>query len=171
MKDKYNIPKKLHNKLISIKQNNNEIISWFFIQSFQSWILLHYNPVDYVLDGYIFIPLHNIKAYKHDKDEQFKAQVIASNNKHINSSLSERKDIFKYINKNQITIAIEKKKGRFYVWNITKQKKKSIILQCMTSQGTQWKRRKINIKDIKSIAFDSDYINCLKIYSETISSQ
>lgn len=171
MRNNYNIPKKFHNKLISIKQNNDEIISWFFIQSFKSWILLHYNPVDYVLDGYIFIPLHNIKAYKYDKEEKFKEKVILSNKKPIKNSLSERKSIIKCLYTNQTTIAIEKKKSRFYVWNITKQKKKSIILQCITPGGTQWKKRKIKIKDINNIAFNSDYINCLKNYSDTISSE
>jgi hypothetical protein len=170
-KDNFHIPTKLHKKLISIKQSNDEVISWFFIQSFKDWALLHYNPVDYILDGYIFIPLQNIQAYKYDKEEKFKEKIILSNKKPINNSLSEKNKLIKYLYTNQTTIAIEKKKSRFYVWNIIKQKPKNIILQCITPKGTQWKKRKIKIKDINNIAFNSDYINCLKNYSDIISSE
>ncbi len=162
--------KKLRWKLISIKQNNNEIISWFFIQSFKNWILLHYNPVDYILDGYIFIPLQTIQAYKHTKEEKFKEKVILSNNKIINNSLWKTKNIIKYLTKKKIYVSIERKKNQFYMGIIIESNKKNITLRAIKPSGERGNTEKIKIKQIKNIMFDSDYINCLSHYSETISS-
>jgi hypothetical protein len=53
---------------------------------------------------------------------------------------------------------------------IIKSNKKSIILNNIEANGKKGKTEKIKIKDIKNIIFDSDYINCLSNYSETISS-
>lgn len=47
--------KKYINKTIEFRLVSDEIIKGILIDYSDDWTFLHYNPVDYVLDGYVLI--------------------------------------------------------------------------------------------------------------------
>ena len=75
--------KKYIGQFISIKYSDRiNPISGFVIDYNDDWTLLKFNPVDYVIDGYIILRHKNIEGFQRNANEKFKEKVIMLKKQH-----------------------------------------------------------------------------------------
>src|SRR3954468_14005432 len=78
------IKKKYIGKLVSIKYTDRPTpIFGFVIDYNDEWTLLKYNPVDYVIDGYIILRHKNIEGFRRGAKEKFREKVIMLKKQHL----------------------------------------------------------------------------------------
>ena len=79
--------KKITGQLISIKFTDRKMpITGIVVDYNDDWTLLKYNPVDYIVDGFIILRHKNIEGYRHDTEEKFREKVIKLKGKQSNDS-------------------------------------------------------------------------------------
>lgn len=163
--------KEMIGKLITIKYRERQnLISGILIDFNEQYTLLSYNPVDFILDGYILLNTKNVLKYKYGEDEQFKYNIISNtynmtdmypidikeNTSNVISLLYNR---YRYL-------GIElKDESVMMIGEIISNDKSILCLKLINPQGVIDKHTtRINIKKIRIIYFDTHYINSLYKY-------
>ena len=164
--------KKYIGQLVSIKYSDRPTpISGFVIDYNDEWTLLKYNPVDYVIDGYIILRHKNIEGFRRDAEEKFREKVIMLKKQHlpgitdqpltdletILSSLTKRYGIF------QLDLKTEKS---CYLGKFKSFTKRKLTIDYLNPKGLWTKQMQFRPNDIRTIEFDTDYINSLKLVSK-----
>jgi hypothetical protein len=163
--------KDLIGKYITIKyRNRKEYISGFVIDSNEKWTLLKYNPVDYVIDGFMLIKSSNIKKYKRDKDDKFREKVLMEKGLGIKKNdkipIENIHDTIEQINKKYGAIHVEfKQEGICHIGKLVKVKDKAITIREISPTAKWDTKEKYKLKDIQSFEFNTDYINSLLLYN------
>ena len=76
--------KKYIGQLISIKYTDRPTpIFGFVIDYNDDWTLMKYNPVDYIIDGFIIVRHKNIEGFRRSTIEKFKEKVITLKRQHL----------------------------------------------------------------------------------------
>lgn len=156
--------KKYINKTVEFRLVNDEIIKGILIDYSDDWTFLHYNPVDYVLDGYVLIRNSQIDSYRkinsRIENEIFKIKMgLETNENFIAINLNDNFFDFFYINK--LVFSIETSDRNFIIGKIITMDEKGIEIRLLDSKGKWLKERKIQYKKINKIEFNNDYINSL----------
>ncbi len=164
--------KKYIGQLVSIKYSDRPTpIFGFVIDYNEEWTLLKYNPVDFVIDGYIILRHKNIEGFRRDANEKFKEKVIMLKKEHlpnvstfpltdletILSSLTKKYGIFQFDLKTEKACYLGKLKS------LTKGK---LTIDYLNPKGLWTKQMVFRPNDIRTIEFDTDYINSLKLVSK-----
>ncbi|RZK26046.1 MAG: hypothetical protein EOO43_03895 [Flavobacterium sp.] len=164
--------KKYIGQLVSIKYNDRPTpIFGFVIDYNDDWTLLKYNPVDYVIDGYIILRHKNIEGFRRDANEKFREKVIMLKKQHlpdisdfpltdletILSSLTKKYGIFQFDLKTEKSSYLGKLKS------LTTSK---LTIHYLNPKGLWTKQMQFRPNDIRTIEFDTDYINSLKLVSK-----
>jgi len=159
-------------KLISIEFSDREdIVSGFLLDYSEDWILLKTNPADYIVDGYTIVKNKRINEVYQDEVEEFTEAVI--NLKGITPIYSEKvpldsiQEIFKYLNsKYEMFSFAEKSEKAIYPGRLININDKKIRIEWIDTRAKWIGERKFKIDKIRTIEFDNDYLNSLKLASE-----
>lgn len=164
--------KKYIGQLVSIKYNDRPTPIFGFVIDYNAeWTLLKYNPFDYIIDGYIILRHKNIEGYRREAKEKFKEKVIILKKQHlpdipdlpltdletILSSLTKKYGIFQFDLKTEKACYLGKLKS------LTTSK---LTIDYLNPKGLWTKQMQFRPNDIRTIEFDTDYINSLKLVSK-----
>jgi len=164
--------KKYIGQLVSIKYSDRPTpIFGFVINYNEEWTLLKYNPVDYVIDGYIILRHKNIQGFRRDSNEKFREKVIMLKKQHlpdisdlpltnletILSSLTKKYGVFQFDLKTEKACYLGKLKS-FTTSKLT--------IDYLNPKGLWTKQMQFRPNDIRTIEFDTDYIKSLKLVSK-----
>jgi hypothetical protein len=161
-------------KFVTFKyRNRKNYISGFLIDLNDDWTLIKYNPVDYLIDGYMLLKTNYIIKYKRDDDDKFKENVLYAKGMEPTDadkfSLTNIYETLKLVSDKFGAFDIEKKdENACYIGKLIKFDKKKIIMQ-MIDPDAEWSDTgKFSLKKIRTIQFDTDYINSLLLYNKKL---
>jgi hypothetical protein len=164
--------KKLIGQLITIKfTDRKSLICGFVIDYNDEWTLMKYNVVDFIIDGYIIFRHKNIEGFRRGKRELFHEKVIKlkglqptvneiipiSNLQSILTYLNNKYGVFGYHTKSEKT---------YYIGRLKSLDKKKLVIDWLDTNGKWNGQRTCKPNDIRTIDFDTDYINSLKLVAD-----
>jgi hypothetical protein len=166
--------KDLIGKFVSFKyRERKDVISGFLIDFNDDWTLIKYNPVDYVIDGYLILKTNNILKYIRGDFEEFREKVLRAKN-----IIPTDKDIFPITNLSETLQLVSDRFGAFkiekkddtvcFIGRLVKITKGNVIIREIDAKAKWVETEKYQIKSIRTIEFDSDYVNSLVLYSKMI---
>lgn len=165
--------KKKHiGKLISIKYNDRPTpIFGFVIDYNDDWTLLKYNPVDYIVDGYIILRHKNIEGFQRNAREKFKEKVIMLKKQHFPDfsgfPLTDLQTILSTLTKKYGVFQFDlKTENACYLGRLKSLTKGKLTIDYLNPKGLWTKQMQFRPNDIRTIEFDTDYINSLKLVSK-----
>lgn len=146
-------------------------ISGFVIDSAKDWTLLKFNFTDYLMDGYIIFKHKNVKEVCRGARERFKEKVIRLKGEHlpkfselpldslesIMTALTKRYGVFQFDLKSEKACYL----GKLDTLNSSK-----LTIDYLNPKGIWSKQMYFRPNDIRTIEFDTDYINSLKLISK-----
>ncbi|MFI0490850.1 hypothetical protein [Flavobacterium sp.] len=156
-------------QLISIEfEDMKNIFSGFLIDYTEDWILLKYNPVDYILDGYVILLNKNIKSIDRDESEEFTEKVIKLKGLKTNASeiipIKNFSTILHFLNdKFEIFQIATKREKAAYLGKLIEVNDEELIIDFLETRGKFGGELSFNPNKIRVIEFDTDYINSLKL--------
>ena len=161
--------KKYVGQLVSINFKDRPTpISGFVIDYNDEWTLLKQNPVDYIIDGYIIVRHKNIEGFSRTKKELFKERILKLKNFQPTIQneipLTDLKTILTYLTKKFGIFQFEQKSEKScWLGSLVSFDKKDFIIKPLLPNGKWDKDTLFFIKDLRTIEFDTDYINSLKL--------
>lgn len=169
--------KKYIGQLVSVKFSDRKIPIYGYVVDYnEDWTLMKYNPVDYIIDGYIIFRHKNIEDFCRKADEKWREKVI--NLKGLQPTdkdiipLTDLETILKYLTDSfGVFQVFTKSETICYLGRLKSIDSKELILDDLNPKG-EWKGQiKFRTGDIRIIEFDTDYINSLKLVSITKKTQ
>ena len=166
--------KKKHiGQLVSVKFTDRKTpIYGYVLDCNDDWTLMKYNPVDYIIDGYIIIRHKNTEGFRRDTDEKWREKVI--NLKGLQPTekdiipLTDLETILKYLTDNFGVFQVyTKSETACYLGRLKSIDKKELVMDDLNPKGKWEGQMKFRTGDIRVIEFDTDYINSLKLVSTT----
>jgi hypothetical protein len=162
--------KKVIGKLVSVKfTDRKEPLFGFVLDYTDDWTIMRKNVVDYVLDGYVIFAHKKIKGWRRSAEEKFKEQVILlkgykpekgipiSNLQVILHALSRKHEVFQFSTKEESVC---------YLGRLISVDEKVLVIDYLDPKGKFTGERTFKVKDIRTIEFDTDYINSLKLVAK-----
>jgi len=159
-------------KLISVEfSDRKDIISGFLLDYNEDWILLKTNPADYLVDGYTIVRNKRIEEIYQDEVEEFAEAVISL--KGITPIYDEKiplntiQEIFRHLSSKYELFAFTKRSEKtIYPGRLIDVNDKSIRIEWIDTRATWVGERKFKLDKIRTIEFDNDYLNSLKLAAE-----
>lgn len=161
--------KKYINRFISFNFSDRKLpVSGFLLDYTDEWTLLKYNPVDYVIEGYILLRNKNIKGYLRGADEKWKEDVLKLKGiqpcKEEHIPLDGIETILHHLSNTFGVFALyTKSKHVCYIGRLKSIDKKVLVMDLLNVKGKWDGEEQFKLNDIKVIEFDTDYINTLKL--------
>ena len=167
--------KKYLGKLLTLKfEYSNEIVNYsgYLLDYNYDWVLLKYNKVDYVVDGYIILTNKHVLEFKRDERERFTQKILDLKGQKPKDSekipISDIKTILTYIsNKFGIFQFNMKVDSTSWLGSVKKIAGSDLKIDYLTPRAT-WTNDMPPFKlgNIRTIEFDTDYINSLKLIAK-----
>ena len=131
------------------------------------------NPCDYCIDGYVILRHKNIDRFKRDDMVRFKEKVIMLKGDHLpvvkKFPLSDLQTILSYITKNYGVFAFYlKSENSCYLGKLHSFTTNKLTIEYLNPKALWTKKMEFRPGDIRTIEFDTDYINSLKLASDNI---
>jgi hypothetical protein len=174
MKSKIQMGKKKYIKqLISIKFTDREnAIDGYVVDYNEDWILMKNNPVDYLIDGYIVVRNTNIESFNRDTDEKWKEKVIKLKGLEPTENdiipISDLETILKYLTENFGIFQIQtKSESECFLGRLKSIDSKKVIIDDLNTKGNWDGEMTFVTSEIRTIEFDTDYVNSLKLVLES----
>ena len=167
-----NSPKYLK-KLISLKfSDRNEIITGLVVDYNEDWTLMKYNTVDYIIDGYIIIRHKNIEGFKRESSEKFTEKVLKlkgiETKEYEKIPLTDLSTILNYLTERFGVFQIYTKSEKSsYLGRLVSLTSKELVIENFTPKGKWDGQITFRPGDLRTIEFDNDYINSLKLITES----
>jgi hypothetical protein len=165
--------KKYIRQLVSVKFTDRKSPIYGYVVDYNNdWTLMKYNPVDYIIDGYLIFRHKNIEGFRRDVEEKWREKVI--NLKGLQPKdkdiipLNDLETILKYLSETYGAFQVYKKsETACYLGRLKTIDNKEIIMDELNPKGKWYGKMKFRTGDIRVIEFDTDYINSLKLVSTT----
>lgn len=165
--------KKHIGQLISVKFKDRKIPIYGYVVDYNDdWTLMKYNPVDYIIDGYIIFRHKNIEGFRRDLEEKWIEKVI-----NLKGLQPTDKDIIPLVDLETILQYLTENFGVFqvytksvttcYLGRLKSIDKKKFIMDNLSPKGKWDGQITFKNNDIRVIEFDTDYINSLKLLLTT----
>jgi hypothetical protein len=167
--------KKHLGQLLTFKfEYSNEIVNYsgYLIDYNYDWVLLKYNKVDYVVDGYIILKNKHVLAFKRDESEKFKQKILDLKGQKPKDKekipISDITTILTYISDKfrifQFNMRVD---STCWLGTVKKITGSDLKIDYLTPRGT-WTNNMPPFKlgNIRTIEFDTDYINSLKLIAK-----
>ncbi len=148
--------------------DRKQSISGLLIDYNDEWTLLKYNPVDYVIDGYVIIRHKNIAFAARGVKEKFKEKIIKLKKITVTDKdkipISSIDVILKYLSKNfGVFTLYTKSEAACYLGRLESIDDKELILKYLNPEGKWEGKKQFTPNKIRVMEFDNDYINSLKL--------
>lgn len=160
-------------QLISVKFTDRKTPIYGFVVDYNDdWTLMKYNPVDFVIDGYIIFRHKNIHGFRRDMDEKWREKVISlkglqPTDKNI-IPISNLETILKYLTDTfGIFQVYTKSETACYVGRLKSIDNKELLMDNLSPKGKWEGEMKFKIAAIRIIEFETDYLNSLKLASSS----
>lgn len=164
------------NQLVTIEFSDiKDSFSGFLLDFNDDWILLRNNPVDFVIDGFIILRNKNLEAIISDDDTQFNEKVIRLKEIKLKDDtlipLTNLEIILSFLTKKFGVFQLAtKKSSAVYLGKLTEFNQDDFFIEFLNTKGVFDGEISFKSKKIRVIEFETDYINSLKKYSESIQS-
>src|SRR5580704_5990746 len=164
--------KKYIGQLISIKYADRPTPFYGFVVDYNDdWTLMKSNPCDFCIDGYVILRHKNIEGFRRDESVRFKEKVIKLKGDHIpvikKFQLTDIQTILSYLTEKFGLFAFYLKSEKLcYVGKLRFFEKSRLTIDYLTPKGIWAKQMQFRPGDIRTIEFDTDYLNSLKLFSE-----
>jgi hypothetical protein len=158
-------------ELISVKfSDRKEPIYGFVIDYNNDWTLMRYNPVDYVLDGYIIFKHKNIEGFRRSADEKFREKVIKLKGleptKNDVIPITDLATILEYLTTKFGVFQFQtKSETACYLGKLKSIDSKKLVIDYLNPKGKWDKQMTFRPGDIRVIEFETDYIKSLHLVS------
>ena len=162
------------NKLVTLEFSDLKVsYSGFLLDFSEDWILIKSNPVDYILDGFVLLRNKNLESLIYDETNEFTEKVIRSKKIKLTNDyifpLSSLETILKFLNqKHGIFQLATKRTNAVYLGRLIEMTDSEIIIEFLNTKGEFDGEIDFKPQKIRVIEFDTDYINSLKAYSDSI---
>jgi hypothetical protein len=168
------VKKKKHiGQLVSVKFTDRKTPIYGVVVDYSdAWTLMKYNPVDYIIDGYIIFRHKNIEGFRRNTEEKWREKVIKlkglqPTDKEI-IPLTDLETILKYLTDNIGVFQVyTKSETACYLGRLKSVDNKELVMDNLSPKGKWDGQMKFRTGDIRTIEFDTDYINSLKLVSTT----
>jgi hypothetical protein len=166
------VKKKKHiGQLVSVQFKDRKTPIYGYVVDYNDdWTLMKYNPVDYIIDGYVIFRHKNIESVNRGTDEKWREKVI--NLKGLQPTdkdivpLTDLETILKYLTDNFGVFQVYTKSEKAcYLGRLKSIDHKELVLDTLNTKGKWDGQMKFRTRDIRVIEFDTDYINSLKLVS------
>jgi hypothetical protein len=156
------------NSVIKINfKENKDAITGILIRVGKKWLLLRHNPVDFVLDGYVFVLRKNVAEIVVSEREEFHKQVILSKkrtlkkDKSFDLNLDIADNVFNYFEKKESVQIEGPSNDILYIGKIIKNEIRSITFHPLDKRANWLNERKILKSNIWCLYYKNDYISSL----------
>ena len=162
------------NKLVTLEFSDIKTsFSGFLLDFNEDWILIRSNPVDYIIDGFTILKNKNLESIIHDDNIQFNEKVIRLKKIKLANDviipLSSLENILSFLtDKYGIFQVATKKSSAVYLGRLTEINEKELFIEFLNTNGVFDGEISFKNKKIRLIEFETDYINSLKNYSDSI---
>jgi hypothetical protein len=146
--------------------------SGYLIDFNDDWTLLKYNTVDYLVDGYIILNNKYIDKFKRDDSEKFKQRILDLKGQKPRDKeripIADIKTILDYLtNKFGLFQFNMKTNKTCWLGTVNKITGTNLKIDYLTPKGTWTKTMPpFKLGNIRTIEFDTDYINSLKLIAK-----
>ena len=167
------VKKKYIGKLISIKYLDRPTTFYGFIVDYNDdWTLMKSNSIDYVIDGYILLRHKNIEGFKIDANTRFREKVIKLKGEDLpivkKFPLTDLETILTYLtNKYGVFAFYLKSEKSCYLGKLKSITKTKLTIDYLNTKGVWKTKMEFRPNDIRTIEFDSNYINSLSLISKS----
>lgn len=162
------------NKLVTLEFSDLKVsYSGFLLDFSEDWILIKSNPVDYILDGFMLLRNKNLESLIYDETNEFTEKVIRSKKIKLTNDyifpLSSLETILTFLNQEYgIFQLATKRTNAVYLGRLIEMTDSEIIIEFLNTKGEFDGEIDFKPQKIRVIEFDTDYINSLKAYSDSI---
>ena len=160
-------------QLVSVKFTDRKTPIYGYVVDYNDdWTLMKYNPVDYIIDGYIIFRHKNIEGFRRDTDEKWREKVIKLKGLQPTDEdiipLTDLETILNYLTVNFGAFQVyTKSETASYLGRLKSIDNKELVMDDRNPKGKWDGQMKFRTGDIRVIEFDTDYINSLKLVSTT----
>ena len=164
--------KKYIGQLVSIKYTDRPTPFYGLVVDYNDdWTLMKLNPCDYCIDGYVILRHKNIEGFKRDAKVRFKEKVIKLKGDHVpvirNFPLTDLETILSYLTKKYGVFAFYlKSENSCHLGKLRSFKNDKLTIDYLNPKGIWSTQMQFRPGDIRTIDFDTDYINSLKLISQ-----
>ncbi|HEY5747629.1 MAG TPA: hypothetical protein VIU12_16255 [Chryseolinea sp.] len=167
--------KKYLGQLLTLKfEYTDEIVEYsgYLLDFNDDWVLLKYNKVDYVVDGYVVLRNKYVSHFKRDSREKFTQKILdlkgqkPKDNEKI--PITDLETILTHLSKKfglfQFSMRVD---NTTFVGKVKKITGADLKIDYLTPRAT-WTNDMPPFKlgNIRSIQFDNDYVNSLKLIAK-----
>ena len=156
-------------QFLSLKYSDRKTPIYGFVINYNDdWTLMKYNPVNYELDGYIILRHKNIEGFRQSAEEKFRENVFRLKKFRLKRTekipITDLQTILSGVMKKHGVFGFYlKSESAFYVGKLLSLDNKKLVINFLDPNG-KWKgKMKFRPGDIRTIEFDTDYINSLKL--------
>jgi len=166
--------KKYIGKLISIGYSDRPSPFFGIVVDYNNdWTLMKLNPCDYCIDGYVILRHKNIAGFRRDQNVRFKEKVIKLKGQDLpvikHFPLTDLKTILSYITRKYGVFAFYlKAENSCHLGKLRSCTTSKLTIDYLNPKGLWTKQMHFRPGDIRTIEFDTDYINSLKLVSKKI---
>lgn len=161
--------KKYIGKLISVKfKDRKKTVDGYVIDYNDDWTLMKYNPVDYIMDGYVIFSNKNIEGFRRDIEEKWREKVInlkgLQSIENENVPLNDLPKILEFLTDNfGLFLVYTNKENVCYLCRLRSINNNELVMDSLSPKGKWDGELKFKTGDIRKIEFNTDYINSLKL--------
>lgn len=163
-------------RLVDLKiRRRPELISGIKINEGNQWVLINYNPIDYVLDGFSFISKKYLTKVFNVSEDDFDYKVLLKKYDEKISGLFSDMIMETYISllssllKKSKLIEFEfESSGYCIIGKIVKINKKSFTINKLSTEGQFLGEERYNVESIRIINIDTDYLKALDGYMASL---
>lgn len=162
------------NKLVTLEFSDiKNSFSGFLLDFNEDWILLRNNPVDYIIDGFVILKNKNLETLNYNENNQFHEKVIRLKELKLTNEtiipLTNLEVILSFLTKEFGVFQLATKRSNaVYLGRLIEYNNDSFFIEFINTKGVFDSEISFKNKKIRVIEFDTDYINSLKKYSESI---
>lgn len=164
----------LRGKFVSFKyRDRKDVISGILIDFNSNLTLIKQNPVDYVIDGYMLLKTNKILKYKRDDSEEFTEKVLLVKGlmpaNEAFMPLTDLREALRLISDEFGAILIKNKDDSVcYIGKLIRTTSEFVEIHEIDPKAIWVGNGKFKLKSIRTIEFDTDYINSLLLYNKVI---
>lgn len=156
-------------ELLDIKINRrSDIISGILEKESSEWILLHANPIDFLIDGICLVNKKYIKKIENTQEKDFKHKVMKMKYllaKEFSFDVDSTYDLFYYFQKNNILLQLEFESDDYcFIGQVTKMNEHSFLFNELSYEGAYLGEENLRYDRVRNIYVNNDYLNSYKIY-------